>query len=602
MRRLWVLTAAFLLSQSITGQGRAADGPSFDCAKAASPIEKRICADPDLAARDRSLAAAYQHLLDVSGPRHRRVTLSQWLWLRQRTRECPPAAGHVLTTCLAESYESRESTLNYWTTGIRERRHPDPSDMDIISQAFAVMADNPAMAEKILRAYDTPRAKIGLAMILRLATPRPAAHETEIRALLIQASTKPQDARDDAEGPDAIPWEFLTHLADTAAGYRGDIHSLIPFIQLAGHDVELPCAWLKRNPELLDGLEKEIYSGIDRFTPSASCPDPEFPASFQKLNDMVLGYDGGYFAGCGMSNPLNTIRSWMTSKLILISQVAPRYWIQKERAVSKNHQRPWLLNLADVPLQGWSTLGTWNHAQYQQVREQFLATRQDLARYYQHAFALPEGDALEAAHSNLISNFWWAIAGGPPINVAIMDADAKPSLADLLAAGEPVEVKGEPLLSLAVVRPEAITPLLAAHAPVDAVNPMGKTPLMTAAQFNSLDAAQLLLKAGAAVNLQSLAPEAIEDNSAVPDSGALQGCAPYHITHGQRTALMYAAANAGLPVIQALLAAGADTTPRDSQGATALDYLEGRGPVPANPLLTGDERETARRLLAPPAH
>lgn len=38
----------------------AADGPTFDCAKAQGKVEQAICADAGLAARDRALAAAYQ--------------------------------------------------------------------------------------------------------------------------------------------------------------------------------------------------------------------------------------------------------------------------------------------------------------------------------------------------------------------------------------------------------------------------------------------------------------------------------------------------------------------------------------------------------------
>ena len=39
--------------------GAAPPGPSFDCARAASPAEKAICADPALAALDRGLAQAW---------------------------------------------------------------------------------------------------------------------------------------------------------------------------------------------------------------------------------------------------------------------------------------------------------------------------------------------------------------------------------------------------------------------------------------------------------------------------------------------------------------------------------------------------------------
>ena len=67
--------------------------------------------------------------------------------------------------------------------------------------------------------------------------------------------------------------------------------------------------------------------------------------------------------------------------------------------------------------------------------------------------------------------------------------------------------------------------------------------------------------------------------------------------HDGRTALMYAAANASLPVIKLLLAAGADPYQADTKGCRAIDYLLGFGPVPANPRPTPDKRMEAARLL-----
>jgi hypothetical protein len=52
------------------------------------------------------------------------------------------------------------------------------------------------------------------------------------------------------------------------------------------------------------------------------------------------------------------------------------------------------------------------------------------------------------------------------------------------------------------------------------------------------------------------------------------------------------------PVIKALLAAGADKSLKDSRGRTALEYLQGKGPVPANPLLKGTDLAEAIRLLS----
>jgi ankyrin repeat protein len=73
----------------------------------------------------------------------------------------------------------------------------------------------------------------------------------------------------------------------------------------------------------------------------------------------------------------------------------------------------------------------------------------------------------------------------------------------------------------------------------------------------------------------------------------------YIIMHGQRMALMYAAANADLPVIEMLLTVGADKTARDSKDATALDYLEGKGPVAKTSVLSAGDFNKAQALLAP---
>jgi ankyrin repeat protein len=231
-----------------------------------------------------------------------------------------------------------------------------------------------------------------------------------------------------------------------------------------------------------------------------------------------------------------------------------------------------------------------------------MSTRDELAGYYRERFGFAGGEAQRAAHVGLWLEYrGWAWNAQPepsPLSRAVQDAEVRPSLAELLARGVPLDTKPEPVLSLAVVRPDAIALLLAAHADPDAVNGFGKTPLMTAAQFDQPEVVRLLLQAGAAVDALTLAPEAIPDNDPyLPDTFA-SGCSQHGIATGSRTALMYAAANASLPVIAALLAAGADPGKRDSKGHTALDYLLGNGPVGANPLLAGTELEAAKAMLA----
>lgn len=52
--------AAVAAVLSLSAAAQAADGPTFNCAKAQGKVEQAICADAGLAARDRALADAYK--------------------------------------------------------------------------------------------------------------------------------------------------------------------------------------------------------------------------------------------------------------------------------------------------------------------------------------------------------------------------------------------------------------------------------------------------------------------------------------------------------------------------------------------------------------
>lgn len=89
-------------------------GPSFNCGKARTWVEKTICRDPVLADKDRRMASAYNSLLeqsregggpgtDLSGFRN-----EQRAWLRERNR-CRTRA------CIHAAYDRRidEVTVDY---------------------------------------------------------------------------------------------------------------------------------------------------------------------------------------------------------------------------------------------------------------------------------------------------------------------------------------------------------------------------------------------------------------------------------------------------------------------------------------------------------
>jgi len=86
-----------------------ADGASFDCAKAASSIEKMICSDQELSTLDKSLNTAYRASLNKNQDSNQKQ--SQLAWLKDRNqcgdRNCAVAA---YVARLAEFHRSEEDS------------------------------------------------------------------------------------------------------------------------------------------------------------------------------------------------------------------------------------------------------------------------------------------------------------------------------------------------------------------------------------------------------------------------------------------------------------------------------------------------------------
>jgi uncharacterized protein YecT (DUF1311 family) len=122
--RLWVLLWTLLWSASVTpalwagttqahGDAGAssterqtsAGKASFACGKAASAVEKWICADPQLAAADGALGELYQRTLRTTGDKER-LKSQQLAWLKQVRNLCSSAA------CLQNAYQQRMQALS----------------------------------------------------------------------------------------------------------------------------------------------------------------------------------------------------------------------------------------------------------------------------------------------------------------------------------------------------------------------------------------------------------------------------------------------------------------------------------------------------------
>lgn len=100
--------------QARTQYQPASGGPSFDCARAASQIDKAICGDTGLAKRDLELATLFKEIRqghDTVGERNQVVEF-QRNWLRRRNAECTHAADMI--ACLRDSYRAQHERLMNW--------------------------------------------------------------------------------------------------------------------------------------------------------------------------------------------------------------------------------------------------------------------------------------------------------------------------------------------------------------------------------------------------------------------------------------------------------------------------------------------------------
>ncbi len=85
--------------------------PSFDCAAARSTIERLICADTQLADRDRELSAVFARRLEsLSLVRQRSLTKEQMGWWATR-ESCTRGESADLKTCVLNAYEARIQDL-----------------------------------------------------------------------------------------------------------------------------------------------------------------------------------------------------------------------------------------------------------------------------------------------------------------------------------------------------------------------------------------------------------------------------------------------------------------------------------------------------------
>lgn len=107
MTSLKILFAVILLSAVAAAPAFARVGPSFDCAKASSQIEKTICGSDELAKADADLAAAYNAFsAKLDKPAQEHLAKDELRWIAQRNKQCIGTAA-LAFDCLKYGYPER---------------------------------------------------------------------------------------------------------------------------------------------------------------------------------------------------------------------------------------------------------------------------------------------------------------------------------------------------------------------------------------------------------------------------------------------------------------------------------------------------------------
>jgi hypothetical protein len=463
-------------------------------------------------------------------------------------------------------------------------------------EAVHNMGCDPINAEAAFRRAGSPVAKIYLALLIQVTRPPSDDRTAEVLKQLTDAALQGLYFDDTYLNRESLQ-----------IFYEGALNDLIHHLKLimkAGRlpDFVVDCDLLIQHPQLWRLADFRYADSLPDAPPLTNCrmEDRPLPPSVRAY---IKARAAPGVVGCVPSEvqmPLtnNDDLGELTKEALYrpIQRAAWGEWPTKHKA---------------IPLQDWSLRGVHNRRQFMRLLPLYYEARDDLAEHLEDTFRLDPGLAMAGAEELL--GHVEATRPPEPIREAILTGEPVAAIAALLgdkpvprAPRETLSVLDpgveypdfyldalagllEPILMTAVLRPDVMRLLIERGADIEERNEFGKTALMAAAQYDRIDSIDVLLAAGAQVNARSLHPSAIPNNAP---------CHRNSIRHGERTALMYAAANASLAVIERLLAAGADPTLKDSKRLTAYHYLVGDGPVAANPKLTPEDMETAKRLLS----
>ena len=295
------------------------------------------------------------------------------------------------------------------------------------------------------------------------------------------------------------------------------------------------------------------------------------------------------------------------------------------------HQKPHIAKIQiENYLKFWSYFGLWNMKKYHQIQKQKKLAIKEIAQYYQRQFDLNHKKSTKIAEIAIdyylakylpIEKNIWSKYYNDPLFTAILEK--KKDLSLLIEKYKENNTKRDDKVALITFLNAAIiqnydlkeisniieniridnlnnkgnfgyisAPLFIAINNLKILefllkdwffnpnqrNSFGKTPIFRAVQENNLKAAEILLKYGAHIDLNTYI-------------FASKKASYIALSTYQRTALIYAAWQGDLKMIEFLIKNGANIKQKDSKGKYAIDYLEKNRKMPLS------DKIKARELL-----
>jgi uncharacterized protein len=131
--------AGFLFALFLGSSSGPARSQSFECSKAATAVERSVCADERLKRLDADLAANYRSVVKQVVPGGARaLRASQRAWIADRNARCATGAGD----CLTAEYQERNAVLLALLARTSDENPViDAADPAILSGAWVVSSD-----------------------------------------------------------------------------------------------------------------------------------------------------------------------------------------------------------------------------------------------------------------------------------------------------------------------------------------------------------------------------------------------------------------------------------------------------------------------------